>query len=70
MHPTEFKKLQLKVLETIPQDGIEIWKISQYFQEIELGGYGGSDCKAAILGLKAQGLVYVNYDDNKVYKTD
>lgn len=60
MGPKEFAELENRALSFIPDDGIQLSVVVNLISEGDDSGYGRTDAKAAILGLKADGRVTID----------
>jgi hypothetical protein len=61
MDPKKFAELEEKVLQVIPVQGLPLSGVVRAVATGE-SGYGRSDAKAAVLGLKASGKVQLDED--------
>ena len=64
MDPKKFRAFEERVLEAIPSSRpVAVASVARQFAK-EPGGYGESDAKAALLGLKAQGRIELDANGN------
>jgi hypothetical protein len=61
MDPKTFAELELKILAAIPSRGSRLSEVVGTVATVG-SGYGRSDAKAAVLGLKASGRVQLDED--------